>query len=396
MSQTFLALTRNSADLEWLQGSLSSLGHVLQAGQGALDELLALVDVTGAGLLFVGLDRDNLMSQSALIEGVLAAKPMLAVIALGDGLDNQLVLSAMRAGARDFIAYGARTSEVTGLVRHMSKRMPNLQPSADRGKLSVLYCRQQDADAGMLAAHLALAIEQNGRRTLLLDLGLPYGESLGLFALESSFNFSDALRNLRRLDSSLIDSAFCETRGGLRVLSLTEQEQTLEKVSAAELYLLMGTLRQHFQHIVVNLAGQPDSEALRWFATHAEQLLWCSDQNVPSCQRNIELLEQWRESGMKLAHASLLVDRFLRNVAPDSPTLGKSFGLPVIETLPFNPELRMNARNQGRSLFEIAPRDRLSQSLKQLGCRLADRRKKSSAWRWPWKQAERREQEELA
>ncbi|MAB96770.1 MAG: pilus assembly protein, partial [Pseudomonadaceae bacterium] len=47
MSQTFLALTRNSADLEWLQGSLSSLGHVLQAGQGALDELLALVDVTG-------------------------------------------------------------------------------------------------------------------------------------------------------------------------------------------------------------------------------------------------------------------------------------------------------------------------------------------------------------
>ena len=85
----------------------------------------------------------------------------------------------------------------------------------------MLYCRQQDADAGMLAAHLALAIEQNGRRTLLLDLGLPYGESLGLFALESSFNFSDALRNLRRLDSSLIDSAFCETRGGLRVLSLT-------------------------------------------------------------------------------------------------------------------------------------------------------------------------------
>ena len=50
LSQTFLAITRNSTDLEWLQGALAPLGQVINVGGGSLDELLALVDVTFANL----------------------------------------------------------------------------------------------------------------------------------------------------------------------------------------------------------------------------------------------------------------------------------------------------------------------------------------------------------
>ncbi|HWV08320.1 MAG TPA: pilus assembly protein [Pseudomonas sp.] len=380
-SQTFLALTRNNADLEWLQTSLSSLGQVLNAGRGGLDELIALADVTGAGLLFVGLDRDNLMTQSSLIEGVLEAKPMMAVVALGDGLDNQLVLSAMRAGARDFIAYGARTSEVTGLVRHLSKRMPHIAPSLQVSKLTALFCRQQDGDVGLIASHLALISEHVGQRTLLLDLGLPQGDGLACLGLDAPFNFGDALRNLRRLDASLIDSAFCRAPNGLRVLALSNKDAPLEQSSAAELYLLLGAMRHHFKHIVVNLAGQPDSDALRLLVSNVEQLIWYTDQSVPSCQRNLELLGRWRSSGVKLQHAALLVDRYMRKVAPDSDSLGRSFDLPILEVLPFAPEQRMTARNLGRSLFEIAPRERLSQQLKSLGSRLLDK-ERAAPRRW--------------
>jgi pilus assembly protein CpaE len=382
--QTFLALTRNSADLEWLQGALSSLGQVLQAGRGSLDELLALIDVTSAGLLFVGLDRDNLVSQSALIEGVLEAKPLMAVVALGDGLDNQLVLSAMRAGARDFVAYGSRTSEVTGLVRHLNKRMPNMAPARNGGRLSVLFSRQQDADAALLAAHLALASEEAGRHTLLLDLGQIQGDALAVLGLEASFHFGDALRNLRRLDASLIDSAFCEAPGGMRILALAAKDAPLEQCSAAELYLLIGSLRQYFEHIVLNLSGQADSEALRLLVGTADNLLWCADQSVPNCQRNLQMLARWREMGMKLGHVSLLLDRYMGEVAPSDKVLGETFDLSVIEVLPPASALRMTAKNLGRSLFELAPREHLCQRLRQLGAQLAGVEVAPRRWPWPW------------
>ncbi|UVJ44580.1 pilus assembly protein [Pseudomonas sp. LS1212] len=383
LSQTFLAITRNDGDLEWLQGALAPLGQVVSAGSGSLDELLALVDVTFASLVFIGLDREHLVSQGALIEGVLEAKPMLAIVALGDGMDNQLVLNAMRAGARDFVAYGSRSSEVAGLVRRLSKRLPPVAANPSLGGLSVLYGTQADADGALLAAHLALVVQKSGQQTLLLDLGMARGDSLALMGLEASFHFGDALRHLRRLDSTLIDSAFAAAPSGLRLLAYTDSDEPLERTSAAELYMLLSALRQHFQHIVVNLTGQPDSEALRTFVSHCDKLIWYTDQSVLDCRRNLAVLNNWREKGMKLQHAGLLVDRYLRSVAPDSEALGKSYGLPLLAVLPYSPEVRLNAKNQGLTLFELAPRESLTQGLKSLGEGLAKRSQsmqKSASW----------------
>ncbi|UVM49796.1 pilus assembly protein [Pseudomonas sp. B21-015] len=376
LSQTFLAITRNSTDFEWLQGALAPLGRVISAGGGNLDELLMLVDVTFANLVFVGLDREHVVAQCTLIEGALEAKPMLAIVALGDGMDNQLVLNAMRAGARDFVSYGSRSSEVAGLVRRLSKRLPTVAPNLQQGQqgsLTVLYGAQTNADGALLANHLAHVVQKSGQQTLLLDLGLPRGDSLALLGLESSFHFGDALRHLRRLDATLIDSAFTTCDAGLRILAYASNDEPLEHTSAAELYMLLSALRQHFQHIVVNLTGQSDSEALRTFISHCDKLLWYTDQNVLDCRRNLAVLSQWREKGLKLDHARLLVDRYLRSVAPDSDTLSKSFDMDLIAVLAYSPEVRLNAKNQGMSLFELAPREGLTQSLRTLGERLAKR-----------------------
>lgn len=373
LSQTFLALTRNNTDLEWLQGALAPIGQVVGASTGSLDELLALVDVTFAGLVFVGLDREKVVAQCALIEGALEAKPMLAIVALGDGMDNQLVLNAMRAGARDFVAYGSRSSEVAGLVRRLSKRLPAVTPNAQLGGLTVMYSAQCNADGALLTSHLGLVVQKSDQQTLLLDLGLPRGDSLALLGLQSAFYFGDALRHLRRLDSTLIDSAFSVAPGGLRILAYSDSDEPLEHTSAAELYMLLSALRQHFQHIVVNLTGQPDSEALRTFVSHCDKLLWYTDQNVLDCRRNLAILNLWRAKGMNLEHAQMLVDRYLRGVAPDADALAKTFGLEVLATLPPADELRMNAKNQATTLFELGPREALTQGLKTLGERLAQR-----------------------
>ena len=373
LNQAYLALTRNDEDLHWLQGALAPLGQVIGASSPNLDELLALVDMTFSNLVFIGLDREQLIGQCALIEGLLEAKPMLAIVALGDGMDNQLVLHAMRAGARDFVAYGSRASEVAGLVRRLGKRLPTATSNPSLGGLTVLYGAQRGADGALLTTHLARVVQESGQQTLLLDLGLPRGDSLALLGLEASFHFGDALRHLRRLDATLIDSAFTRDKGGLRILAYADNDEALQQSSAAELHMLLGALRQHFQHIVVNLTGQPDSEALRTFVSHCDKLLWYTDQSVLDCRRNLAVFNLWREKGMKLDHGRLLVDRYLSNVAPDADTLGKTFNLEVIAVLALSPELRMNAKNQGVSLFELAPREKLTQSLRVLGERLAKR-----------------------
>ena len=74
---------------------------------------------------------------------------------------------------------------------------------------------------------------------------------------------------------------------------------------------------------------------------------------------------------MKLEHAALLVDRYLRGVAPDADALVKTFGIPLSVTLPLSAELRLNAKNQATTLYDLASRDGLSLGLKKVGEQLA-------------------------
>jgi len=262
---------------------------------------------------------------------------------------------------------------VAGLVRRLSKRLPAVATNPNLGGLTVLYGAQVDGDGALIASHLGLVVHRSKQTTLLLDLGVPHGASLATLNIESTFHFGDALRNLRRLDSTMIDSALPRSPSGMSILAYADGTEPLANTSAAELYMLLSALRQHFQHIVVNLMGQPDSEAVRTFVSHCDKLLWYTDQSVVECRRNLAVLNLWREKGMKLQHARLLVDRYLRSVTPDSDALGKSYGLPVLSVLPFSPELRMNVKNQGISMFDMAPRETLTNGLRALGERLAKR-----------------------
>ena len=369
MTQTFLACTELEADLSWLQSALAPMGQVLRTSQ-SLDELFGLIDATGATLVFVGVDRENLSAQCALIESLLEARPLLAVMVLGDGFDNDLVIASMRAGARDFVTQGLRGSEVLGLVRRITERLPALPARKQQGNLTLLFGNQPDADAGLIAAHMALTMQKSGQRTLLVDLGVPVGESLDVLALEPSFVFSDAVRNLRRIDRSLIDSAFVEHDSGLRVLPSGGTDGQISLYSSSELFLLTAALRQNFDQVLVNLTGQPDSEVLRNFLGQANQLCWYVDPSVSCCRRNLDLLLKWRNDGVKLDHARLLIDRHFSNVAPDAKALGRTFEMPVLAALPASAELRLKARNQRINLFQLAPRDPLTRSLGELVAQL--------------------------
>ncbi|MCT7655151.1 hypothetical protein MBH78_11580 [Oceanimonas sp. NS1] len=240
MEHTFIVYSANQQDVEWLQSTL--LPHQVLSVDDRLDAILALSDTAGASLVFIGLDQQNMTSQCSLIEGLLAARPLLTVVGMGDGMDNQLVINAMRAGARDFIVYGMRNKEVLGLVRRLTQRLPMVPQQQSTDSISLIYSAQPEPDAALVAVYLAEGRQKKGQRVLLIDLGRPEGESLNMLGLEQGFTFGDALRNLRRLDSSMIESAFSQHHSGLCVLTRGEDDPEYHDVASTELYLLKGRL----------------------------------------------------------------------------------------------------------------------------------------------------------
>src|SRR5690606_9245650 len=151
--------------------------------------------------------------------------------------------------------------------------------------------------------------------------------------------------NLRRIDRNLIDTAFVEHGSGLRVLPADVKDDRLDHYSSSEVFLLTATLRQNFDQVLINMTGQPDSEMLRNLVGQADQLCWYVDPCLSGSLRNLQLLKQCRDNGVKLDHAQLLVDRYCGSVALAAKALGRTFYMRVLGSLPASAELRMSSRN---------------------------------------------------
>lgn len=376
--------------LDWLQGALEGTANVVPCQQSDLNDVLQLINMAAASMVFVPVRRERWLADIQFIEGLMAARPNLACIGLAESMEQDCLLAAMRAGARDFLTYTARASEVAGLVRRLGERAPAVMESPMmQGQMLVLCSDRPALQSGFHALHLAagLAADVPEARVLLLDLGQPCGEVQQIFGLEGQFSFMDSLRNLRRLDQHLVDTAFPKHRSGVRVLSAPAEGLVLGDITTSEMFLLIGTLRSLFTHVVVNLCGLPLVDVTELLIGNANHVALVVDQSITSCRAGLDFLSRLKAIGVPLEDPLLLVDHYQPRISPDSQAITRSFGMTRHVDLPAAPDLRLRAMNIGQLLFELAPQDALTRRYHdwvQLMAREATGRHRAAAPATPW------------
>lgn len=379
--QTYIAIVERTEYFEWLRSVLEPQADIARVDRSSLEDAISLIDMTGATLVFVEVGEGLGVS---IIESLLSVKPMLTVVGIGASGNEQNVLSAMRAGARDYVSPSLRNSELIGMVRRLEGRISNMQ-AAEQNNYDILsvYSARADIDTGNIALNIALFLQQrdSNQNVLLLDLGVCAGDSLAVLGIDARYTFVDAVKNVRRLDKNLIDNAFARHASGLTVLTLSDDAQEAEDMSTAEVFLLLGTLQRHFGHIVVNLGGIEPSEFLYLLLGRSKQQLFVVDQAVPSCQRNLRVCNTLREDRVLREDARLIVDRYHPRIPPTAEELAERFGLKLGAVLADNTEQRIMAVNLGRTLLDMAPRSGFIKNMKNLTETLYPSKPGGRGWR---------------
>lgn len=366
----FLLVSERKEVVQWLEAALHDEGEVIVADSNNLDRVIQLVDAVGVRVVFCEITKDGSSREASFMEGLTAAKPLLPVVAMAENPDRQTVLTALRAGARDFVSPDMRPAEVISLIRRViSREQADLRAGMiAEGNMTAIASARPGADAPMFALHLALALQEAAPKEpiLLLDLGVPAADTLHYLGIEPTYSFVDAIRSLRRLDDTLINTAFARHDSGLRILAMPDETLDAGRFTSADLYVLLGALKRHFNHIVVNLGGVPASEFLFVLLGRADRTWMLVEQSVPSCKQNRALLQKLRDNKIPVGNVSLVVDRYLPSVPPNADTIAKGFGIPLLSTLPSSGMARLTMMNSGESLFQAAPRDPYTTTVRKL------------------------------
>ncbi|MGQ0529080.1 MAG: AAA family ATPase [Panacagrimonas sp.] len=374
MKTQALVVADDPVFLSWLQnaapGAEFSLARPLD-----VEDLLERIDAVGrVDVVFFEFAPESSAQRAVLVERLLERMPDMAVAGLGQDGDANLMLAAMRAGARDFFVLRRDDANVAALIGRLLRRAVPVQAGGRKlGRLFGVLGALPGEDIAFLAEHLALACAERlakGERALLVDVAVPAGASSIFLNLNQSYGVLDAINDGSRCDATLVETAFARHGSGLYVLSLPEDVIGRPPIDGDELVKLLTVLRGLFGCIVVAFDGHLSIDVLRGLIGACERSLLITDQSILRSRHSKYLLRALRLEECALDRTGLVVDNYRRRIGLEPQNLAELLDLPVTATLSTQVANRTQSMNQGEPLFACAPKDEYCAGVRQLASAL--------------------------
>ncbi len=376
MKSTAYVIATDPAFTNWLKHAIDDVEFTALRVVSTADFADQLDRVAKADLVLFEMDVAEVERRCEMMEQLLDRLPDVAVVAIGREPHPDVVLQAMRAGARDFWVMhrddAALPQSVARLMRR-SQSAPVAVKASGQGKVFALASSHPLDGIGFTTAHLALALEAMERRereprrhVLLLDCASPAGAGSIFLNLTAAYTVLDALSDVYRCDQTLIDTAFVKHSSGIYVLSLPEDLLGAPQLDAEMLGRLIGVLRGLFSDIVLGIDGHAGRAVLAEVLPMADRLVWLADQSILRSRQSKHLLRALRMEGVSLPKVGLLVDAYQKRLGLEPEHLAELLDIPLLGTLTGDPAARIQSMNTGDPMFKLFPKDPFVADIREL------------------------------
>jgi len=270
------------------------------------DPLMHRIQTTKADVVLVDIPADNAIMALRAIELIHQQLPTLAVFAIGSITQPQVIIGAMRSGAREFIERPTTSTDLLEAFVRLTATQRKVNREGSSGKVFSVVNAKGGNGATTVAVNLALALQTMHGNTALVDLA-PLGHTALHMNLKPLFNVTDAIRNLHRLDSSLLESFMTRHSGGLQLLAGANVPVAVEP-STAEFARLFDMLMGQFRYVVVDASTRLDPTT-RLICTLSQTVLMVVNADVTSLWSAARVQQYLGETGSR-EKVNLVLNRF--------------------------------------------------------------------------------------
>jgi pilus assembly protein CpaE len=232
--------------------------------------------------------------------------PGSAVFAIGNMSQPQVIVSAMRSGAREFIERPTTTTDLLEAFVRLTAAQRKVQREETRGRVFTVVNAKGGSGATTVAVNLALALQSAHGNVALVDMA-PLGHAALHLNLKPTFTIGDALRNLHRMDSSLLESFTTRHSGGLQLLAGTNVPLPIEP-STSEFARLFDMLVSHYRYVVVDASMRVDATT-RLVSNMSQGVLLVAHADVASLWSAAKIQQYLGETGGR-ERLHLVLNRF--------------------------------------------------------------------------------------
>ncbi|MDH4201688.1 MAG: AAA family ATPase [Phycisphaerae bacterium] len=179
---------------------------------GRIDKYL---ETSGVCAGIVDIDPDP---QAALedLESMVRDNPHLCTIVISENMNQELILSAMLAGARHFLQKGSIHEQLSGV---MARLLTHTGVKQRTGSVLTVFSASGGCGATTIALNLANELRlKTSKGVLVIDLDRCYGAASAFLDIKSEYGIDDVLTYEGKIDKHLIQSSSCAYKEDFHIL----------------------------------------------------------------------------------------------------------------------------------------------------------------------------------
>ena len=286
------------------------------------------------------------------------------VIVVAPAAAAGVLAEALVADAADALLLPQPPEALLFAVRKAAGRRLHVAPAPAGASLVTVFSPKGGTGKTAVAANLAVAAAAEGRRTLLIDLDLQFGDCAIVLGLEPARTIHDLATSPGELDAEKLDGYVTRHASGVHLLAAPAHPEEAELVPVSRVVRLLEVARDAYDVTVVDTSPFLHGPTLAAL-DHSDELVLLATLDVPTLKDVRQSLRTLELIGFPEERLSLTLNRATAQVGITQAEVEAALGTRFRYALPDDRDVPL-AVNRGSPVVLSEPSSAFARSIREL------------------------------
>lgn len=267
-------------------------------------------------------DLEEMKTVAREIKAVSPQSILVGTFMTGPGqteLDSLIVIEGMRAGVKDFLHRPISSRDLKQLLNRVSD--DNLSQSKIKtGKIITIVSNKGGVGKSTMAVNIACELAHRyPEEVLLVDTSVQLGTLVDMLDLKLENSIFDAIRQIGRLDETLLRKLVIKHESGLDLLAAPSNAEEANELTEEYLARILNLARKSYKFVIVDTFPMIDSLVIAAL-DYSDLIYIVTEGVVPIVLGTAKLIELMDELEYPLEKQRIILNRysaFAGNITPE-------------------------------------------------------------------------------
>jgi len=288
------------------------------------------------------------------------------IIILSVQNDQNYMRRAMLAGARDFLQKPPMGDELISAVRHAgemaraerakgaqrfvaaSTGSSAMSPAPTvKGKVVTVYSPKGGTGCTTIAVNLALALNSEDTRTVLVDANLQFGDVAMFVNVQGKNTITELAPRVDELEPDIVEEILVKHEAsGVRILAAPSRPEMAESVSAEQFSKVVQYLQQMYAYVVIDTSPIL-TELILSVIDLSDVIVLVTTQEIPAIKSSRLILDVLQGMGVGKERLVFTMNRYNKQISITPERVSENLKHEIVAVIPLDEKIVITAVNRG-------------------------------------------------